>query len=768
MSAATPASLRRAAAQLEQASRLLQRRLQQQRTLVAALPGCRASLVAGWRSPAVTELDAALETTTVVIDRATDPLGRAAQVLVSLAERAASLADQLARSQASTAELERAVQRESWAATPDPATLTRLQGELDTSRRRQDQLQQAWVQACEQAYTPLASVSDALQQARAALPAPVPIPRAPQRPVHGLVLGDGVQGMLRILHDDLASRWPQTAGWAGSPSFLPLAPALMAPAWLGPQRLSATAGEALRGVVSTMASSTLGAGISALLQAMDGGSRTPTGGGDALAARTPWLAQSPGNGPGSVWEVAALRLGSRAPGDAELIPAAWSWTSNPSSRAWDWARGGPTSVWSFGADAASAAWGWTTSLVGGLAGAAFGHVRDLLDAARGVAGALHDRLVDVWTGAQDWVVDTVGAHMQALADAASSALSWLLESAYSLGWRLPLVRGELARREYPALAARMDRLSQAQLAEWVAGLTADELEHLARVVRYSGLTPAQRQDVWSELLAGLSADDVARVFAAVGELGPRPSWVSGGSTRHFEAVDLRELPLFDDGAQHTDFQQGRIGDCYLAAAIMELARWHPELIEQMIAANANGTYTVTFADGHRVTVLPQFPAECVPGGDCSVVSQGGTDGGEPTELWALILQLAVAQRGSSNERGPGWDAIQGGSSVAQLEQFVGFSAQPNVSVTTIGQLGPAFIDRVNACPREEMLFLSVAWGSGRHALIIDRHDTDTGEFLLINPHDPTEVHAMTAHDILDSDAVIRAATAPPSSHGCGG
>lgn len=53
-------------------------------------------------------------------------------------------------------------------------------------------------------------------------------------------------------------------------------------------------------------------------------------------------------------------------------------------------------------------------------------------------------------------------------------------------------------------------------------------------------------------------------------------------------------PLFVDGVDMNDVRQGRVGDCYMAAAVASIAQTRPHVLEQMIQDNADGTYTVTF------------------------------------------------------------------------------------------------------------------------------------------------------------------------------
>jgi hypothetical protein len=95
----------------------------------------------------------------------------------------------------------------------------------------------------------------------------------------------------------------------------------------------------------------------------------------------------------------------------------------------------------------------------------------------------------------------------------------------------------------------------------------------------------------------------------------------------------------------TDLNQGMIGDCWLIASIGAIAQAHPDLVEQNVRANDNGTYTVTlYDDGEavEVTVTPDLPT--VDGDPLFVDNPGSSDAGEDTyELWPHLIEKAAAQ-----------------------------------------------------------------------------------------------------------------------------
>lgn len=117
-----------------------------------------------------------------------------------------------------------------------------------------------------------------------------------------------------------------------------------------------------------------------------------------------------------------------------------------------------------------------------------------------------------------------------------------------------------------------------------------------------------------------------------------------------------EGSLFVDGAQAGDVVQGYIGDCYMVAAFSSVAAQSPEVIENAIKDNGDGTFSVRFYEtswsGNArpvdITVDGQLPT-----------NRGGLYYGknkEKGELWVGLLEKAYAQWKG------GYEAIgQGGS-----------------------------------------------------------------------------------------------------------
>lgn len=134
-----------------------------------------------------------------------------------------------------------------------------------------------------------------------------------------------------------------------------------------------------------------------------------------------------------------------------------------------------------------------------------------------------------------------------------------------------------------------------------------------------------------------------------------------GGFRPFAALyddktDMRDVPLFavdvsrpsSDAIDPSDATQGGVGDCYFIAALSSMAATEQgrQAIRDVLTDNGDGTFTVTFADGQRVTVDDDFYVE---DSDVRYADRGN-------DIWAMVMEKALAAREG------GYQDIEGGYS----------------------------------------------------------------------------------------------------------
>jgi len=147
--------------------------------------------------------------------------------------------------------------------------------------------------------------------------------------------------------------------------------------------------------------------------------------------------------------------------------------------------------------------------------------------------------------------------------------------------------------------------------------------------------------------------------------------------------------LFIDGPRPDDVRQGAIGNCYFPAALAAVAAARPEIIQNMIKDNGDGTYTVKFNSANSWS--GGRPVEIKVDGDLYVRSfggpiYGGSLGGstapDKMELWFPLIEKAYAQWKGS------YDAIGNGGVAGQvMAEVMGKSyAYENLSGTNTDRL----------------------------------------------------------------------------------
>lgn len=126
-----------------------------------------------------------------------------------------------------------------------------------------------------------------------------------------------------------------------------------------------------------------------------------------------------------------------------------------------------------------------------------------------------------------------------------------------------------------------------------------------------------------------------------------------------------------------DVAQGALGDCYLMAGMLAVARANPERIRDLIVDNGDGTFDVTlyirdsyYSEPKRVvtTIDAQLPSKRA--GVPLYASTGDQADGQ-TELWPALLEKAVAQQKGSYELISGGNIARGFQFHGATELFTG-------------------------------------------------------------------------------------------------
>jgi len=98
--------------------------------------------------------------------------------------------------------------------------------------------------------------------------------------------------------------------------------------------------------------------------------------------------------------------------------------------------------------------------------------------------------------------------------------------------------------------------------------------------------------------------------------------------------DLYATPNPRDSISPEAITQGMIGNCYLASALSSVAQSNPELIQNAIRDNRDGTYTVTFPGAREYPVTVKAPTEA---------EQGLYNAGSQHGLWASVMEKAAGE-----------------------------------------------------------------------------------------------------------------------------
>jgi Calpain family cysteine protease len=233
------------------------------------------------------------------------------------------------------------------------------------------------------------------------------------------------------------------------------------------------------------------------------------------------------------------------------------------------------------------------------------------------------------------------------------------------------------------------------------------------------------------LAVGSSADQMDKLVSKWFLGGDLPSWT--GSTGY----TIIDAPLFSAaGPLASDVTQGGIGDCYLMAAMVDVADDYSALLETMFTDNGNGTWGVRLY-GANDDPLYVTVSNVLPGGWGRATSASDS-------LWVSLIEKAYVEwevqiRNETNDYDSisgGWDwgmlAIAGRSSTYYSASSIALSTWTTTTKATV----------ISALNSGQEVMLS----SG-----INLADVDNGKTNLV----PSHMYAVLGYDVAKDELILR-------------
>ncbi|MCM3925829.1 C2 family cysteine protease, partial [Frankia sp. AiPs1] len=251
----------------------------------------------------------------------------------------------------------------------------------------------------------------------------------------------------------------------------------------------------------------------------------------------------------------------------------------------------------------------------------------------------------------------------------------------------------------------------------------------------AALAAAELAGLADDLLAGAPADLLDELVRALPWLEPAAPPPAGGERAGpVIGLDRSADAIVRDGADPGDVGQGAVADCYLAAALIGLARQDPALLAERLRRNPNGTVTITFHPGLRapvgVTVTATLPASGGRGAVAQEIAMDGDNAAGQPELWPALYEKAYARLHG------GYPAIGFGSASVALATLTGRPAHRRAARAT------SVVDLAVLLGRGEVVVLATRSRTrpgglvAAHAYPALAVDAARGRVLLRNPWDP--------------------------------
>jgi len=202
-----------------------------------------------------------------------------------------------------------------------------------------------------------------------------------------------------------------------------------------------------------------------------------------------------------------------------------------------------------------------------------------------------------------------------------------------------------------------------------------------------GPSEAERAEIWDLIEKKASRETLERLRDLTGRFEvPVGTWEGQSADIRDAGTSEIDHKLFIDGVSIDHVYQGALGDCWALASMMGFADADPQLIEDAITLNENGTYTVRlYKDGEPVyyTVTPDFVVD----------ENGKPQFAQPayvkdpdgvsfhSEAWPLIMEKALAEH-----FGDEYADIHGGWPYDAMEALTGTKSEKYKEAPSIQEL----------------------------------------------------------------------------------
>ena len=204
--------------------------------------------------------------------------------------------------------------------------------------------------------------------------------------------------------------------------------------------------------------------------------------------------------------------------------------------------------------------------------------------------------------------------------------------------------------------------------------TSNEL--ITTLIREAGVQAGIDESTTILSLSGGDSSKLGKYDFAENHDDGRYQWAGDDEERKTQVDPLPELREKHEGSNYKDFEtgkafvkgatdehevdpndvkQGSLGDCYLMAGMLAVARANPEAIKDIINDRGDGTFDVTlyiresyYSTPVKVTktIDARLP---VKSGDTPLYAKTGDKTEDNTELWPALIEKAVAQQKGSYE-----------------------------------------------------------------------------------------------------------------------